>query len=344
LLILKVLGATVLLLAVGFAVYIRFSVPALQKDAEAAIAAVMAAPVPDPVRGETGFARSDGWSIWYEKITPNQPPRGAVLLIMGIADDALGWPKSFIDALVRAGYEVVRFDNRQTGLSDWTPPRAEGAAYALSHMADDARAVLDALDIDKAHIVGISMGGMIAQEFAAAHPQRTASLVPIMSSGHIEDAALPPVPRSTTRALIRATIKYGLWRTEINKVRLQLAYKTILMGDARYPLNVREVAETFLYNIRHRRGYNLRAISPHQAAVGKSGSRYESLAALEMPSLVVHGVDDPIVPLDHGRKLAASIPGARSLWVEGMGHNLPDHLVPGIVSALVSLFEASGEN
>ncbi len=342
--ILKGLGATALLLVVGLAFYIRFSVPALQKDAEAVIAAVMASPIPDPLRGEIGFADANGWSIWYESITPNQPLKGTVLLIMGIADDALGWPPSFIAALLEANYQVVRFDNRQTGLSNWTPPSVEHASYALSHMAGDALAILDALEIEKAHIVGISMGGMIAQEFAINHPERTASLLPIMSTGDIEDAALPPVPRSTTRALVRATIKYGLWRTEANKVRLQLAYKTILMGNARYVLNVSEVAEIFLYNMRHRRGYNLRSISPHQAAVGRSGSRHAALSALQVPALVVHGVDDPIVPLDHGKKLAASIPGARSLWVEGMGHNLPDHLMTEISTAMLALFEASGEH
>ena len=341
--ILKRLGATALLLAPGLLTYIRISGPVLPKDAGAEIAAVMARPIPDPVRGETGFANSDGWKIWYEKITPDEPPRGTVLLIMGIADDALGWPRRFIDALVGAGYQVVRFDNRQTGLSDWTPPTSEQASYALSHMAGDALAVLDALGIETAHIVGTSMGGMIAQEFAIAHPQRTASLVAIMSSGHIADAALPPVPRSTTRALIKATIKYGLVRTEANKVKLQLAYKTILMGGAHYPLNVREIAEIFLYNVRHRRGYNFSSISQHQSAVGKSGSRYASLAELQVATLVVHGIDDPVVPLDHGKKLAACIPGARSLWVSGMGHNLPDHLVPEISAALIGLFEASGE-
>jgi pimeloyl-ACP methyl ester carboxylesterase len=349
----KILAAIVLFLLVaivGAVVYIFMTVIALPKGANFVIAEVLAAPLPDPIRGRSGIARSQGHDIWYESREPQGAPKATILLIMGIADDALGWPPRFIDALTGAGYQVVRFDNRGTGLSDWSPRQSALSGspetpepYTLADMAADAVAVLDALDVRQAHIVGTSMGGMIAQQFALAHPERTISLTPIMSSAHVEDPELPQAPRRVTRELIKATIRYGLLGGVANGVRLQIAYRIILMGEARYVLNVRELAEVVAHNLRERRGYNLGSIRPHQRAVHLSGSRYEGLAGLTVPALVIHGKADPVLPVEHGIRLAQAIPGARSLWIDGMGHNIPDHLIGRLSQAMIEHFEAAAQ-
>lgn len=342
---LKILTAIVVVLLIaiiGIITHIYFSVVALPKSARLEIKQVLAAPLPNPILGRTGVVQSGAYSIWYESREPAREPKGVILLIMGIADDALGWPPRFIDAFVDAGYQVVRFDNRGTGLSDWSPastPSPELEHYTLSDMAADGVAVLDALGVEKAHIVGTSMGGMIAQQFALAFPERAISLTPIMSSAHVEDPTLPQTPRHITRALIKATIRYGVIGGVADRIRLQVAYRMILMGEAQYALNVRELSEIVLYNLKERRGYNLRSITPHQKAVHLSGSRYDALANLAVPALVVHGKADPVLSIEHGERLAKAIPGSRSLWLDGMGHNIPDHLVGKLAQAMIEHFE-----
>jgi pimeloyl-ACP methyl ester carboxylesterase len=331
------------LLAVATTVlgYVLVTAASPPEGAKAVIADTRAAPLPDLVSGETGHASSNGLSIWYESREPRQPIKGTVLLIIGISNDAMGWPGSLIDALLDEGYQVVRFDNRGTGLSDWN---TSGEAYSLLDMATDAVAVLDALDVEAAHVVGASMGGMIAQEFAVAYPDRTASLTAIMSSGHIEDPALPRMSRRTTKALVKANIRYGLIGGETNIAKLHLASRRILMGDTEFELGMREAVESVLYNVRKRRGYNLRATLEHQTAVRFSGSRYERLANLDAPALVIHGKADPLVPIAHGRRLVEAIPGARGFWPEDMGHDISEHLVGTLVREMVEHFELAGAN
>jgi pimeloyl-ACP methyl ester carboxylesterase len=317
------------------AIYLYHSGPALPAGSEEMISAVLEAPLPQLVSGQTGIARSDGVGIWYESVPAQQPSRGAVLLVMGIASDALGWPQAFIDGLVVAGYQVIRYDHRDTGLSDW----GSGNDYSLAHMADDAVAVLDALDVGHAHVVGVSMGGMIAQEIALAHPARVTSLALLMSSAHIEDPEVAPISGDVAIALIKVALKYGLVGGERNLIRLHVASRVILRGEASYPVDVRATAEQVLYNLRERRGYNHAASPAHQNAVRRTGSRLQRLGQLNVPTLVMHGKADPFIPLAHGEKLAQAIPAARSLWLDDMGHDLPAALIEPIGSALQTHFE-----
>jgi len=321
---------------IGYVVATAASPP---EGAEEVIAKTVAAPLPKLVRGRTGHASSDGLSIWFESLKPRQPVRGTILLIIGISNDAFGWPRSLIDELLGEGYQVIRFDNRGTGLSDWSTPGEGSQPYSLLDMAADGVAVLDELGIEKAHLVGASMGGMIAQELAAAFPDRTASLTAIMSSGHIEDPALPGMSRRTTKALVTTKIRYGILGGETNLVRLHLANRMILMGGAEYELDVREVAENVLYNLRKRRGYNMRAAFEHQTAVRLSGSRYEALADLRVPTLVIHGRADPLVPIAHGLRLVEAIPEAKGLWLDEMGHDIPEHLAGTLAGEMARHFE-----
>lgn len=329
-----VVASLALLVLSGAAIYLYQSGPPLPPDTDDIISQVMADPLPEFINGSSGRVRSGGVGIWYESVEPAGPANGAVLLVMGISNDALGWPQSFIDGLVDAGFQVIRYDHRDTGLSDW----GVDAGYSLADMAGDAVAVLDALGVEQTNVVGVSMGGMIAQEIALRYPARTSSLALLMSSGHIEDRSIAPVSGEVAKELIKVALKYGLVGGERNMIKLHVASRIVLRGEAGYPVEVRSTAQQVLYNLRVRRGYNHAASAAHQAAVRHTGSRLEQLRELAIPTLVVHGKADPFVPIAHGQRLAQAIPGARTLWLDDMGHDLPDTLLEPINSALVSHF------
>lgn len=333
---LVVLLALAVMLIVGAAIYLHQSGPELPPGTDEIISQVLEDPLPQFVTGQTGTAQSGGVRIWYESVHPPRPASGTVLLVMGIANDALGWPQPFIDALVDAGYQVIRYDHRDTGLSGWN-----GGDYSLADMADDAVAVLDALEVERAHVVGISMGGMIAQEIALAHPARVTSLALLMSSAHIEDPDIAPVSAATAIELVKVAMKYGLVGGERNMIKLHVASRLVLRGDADSSVDVRATAEQVLYNLRVRRGYNHAVSAAHQAAVRRTGSRLQRLRRLTVPTLVVHGRADPFVPIAHGEKLAQVIPDARGLWLDDMGHDLPERVIGPVSRALTVHFDTA---
>lgn len=337
--VLKGLVLALFILLALLSIYIYTSGPALPDNTDEIIEEVIANPLPEILKGATGYATSGNLQIWYEHLTPRDSSKGTVLLFMGISNDALGWPQSFIDGLVVAGYEVIRFDHRGTGMSDWVDTWDASDPYSLSDMADDGIALLDALDIKQSHVLGVSMGGMIAQEFAIKHPHRVSSLITIMSSGFIEDPALPPISGDVAWALIRTALKYGVIGGEKNMIKLHLASRMILMGEAKYDLDIRDIAQQTLYNLRNRKGYNPDVSRQHQAAVSLSGSRYDALQQISIPALVVHGKSDPFIPIDHGFKCASIIPGADTLWIENMGHDLPEALITPVIEKISSFLE-----
>ncbi|MGJ3262678.1 MAG: alpha/beta hydrolase [Salinarimonas sp.] len=299
------------------------------------VSEVVAAPLPELVTGATGYARSGDLLIWYEAIPPQGDRQGVVLLMMGMGDDALGWPRAFIDAFLERGHMVVRYDHRGTGLSSWD---IADTRFTLEDMAGDARAVLDALGIARAHVVGHSMGGMVAQQFALSHPERTVSLTSIASSANVADAEIRKAPRLMQLRLIWAWASHILRRGgERSLVGVKLAERRILTGTGPWEIDVRSLAQAVLYNVRKRRGYNLRAMRPHMNAMGRSGSRREALGALTVPALVIHGRDDRAMAFAHGEKTARAIPGARTLWVDGMGHDIPDPLAGPFADAILAL-------
>ena len=251
---LKITGTAILLLLIGFAIYIYTSGPTLPKETDEIISGVLKNPLPEIVKGKSGFAKSQGLDIWYESISPKDASKGAILLIMGISNDALGWPQKFIQSFVDSGYQVIRYDHRGTGMSDWMKDWDSKKPYSLADMANDGVAVLNTLGIEKANILGVSMGGMIAQEIAIHHPDRVVSLTSIMSSGYIEDPDLPKISSAIAWQLIKTSLKYGIIGGETNMIKLHLACRIILMGSATYDLNSREISENVLYNMRKRNG------------------------------------------------------------------------------------------
>jgi pimeloyl-ACP methyl ester carboxylesterase len=312
------------LLFVALLIYIFRAGPVLPPETDRIIDDVLRNDLPEVVTGETGFAQSGDLTIWYESIAPDGPPRGVVLLLMGMGGDGLLWPPSFVRAFVDAGYRTIRFDYRSTGLSTWIQEWNRRQPYTLADMAGDAVAVLDALVIGRAHLVGLSLGGMVAQELAIANPDRAASLTLMGTSGFIGD---PDLPGLSSGYLIKSAIiglplfRYRLLGGEKNLILERIAKTVAMIGPEN--LDIRETAELVVYDLRRRKGLNLRAARQHQAAVTIAGARYDRLAALDIPALIIHGTADPIIPVEHGRKLVAVIPGARGLWLDGVGHVFP---------------------
>lgn len=303
----------------------------------------MRSPIPEMVKGKTGFVNSQAWKVWYEEIGPKDSVKGTVVLVMGAANDALSWPLNFIATFADAGYRVIRYDHRGTGLTTSEEGWDKKNPYSLEDMAQDPIAILDTLGIQKAHFVGVSMGGMIAQLIAIAHPQRAASLTSIMSTGDILDSELPQTNPEILPKMISAVIKHGILGGKKGKIKLQLVHKKILMGEAMGDISAKPIASTAFYNLKEREGYNFMAGRHHQKAIEASGSRYDALVQLKIPVLIIHGKQDPVISIAHGRKMAETIPNADSLWLENMGHDLPDALLDTIAERTIGNFEKSLE-
>ncbi len=298
--------------------------PRLPAETDGVIEDVLKSALPEMVSGKSDFTTADGLNLWYESILPAGPPHGSVLLIMAMGGNALFWPPKFVKSFVDAGYQVIRYDHRGTGLSDWMEHWDRKQPYSVADMARDAVAVLDAVGVQRTHIVGLSMGGMIAQEVAIQNPGRVASLTLIMTLGFIGDPDLPGLTsRYFLEVLLKAIplLKYRLLGGEKNLIKERIAKQVSFIGSE--GLDIKEAAEVVLYDLRKRRGINFRAVLQHQTAVSVAGSRYEKLRALSTPTLVVHGSEDQFIPIEHGKKLVEIIPNAVGLWLEGVGHVFP---------------------
>ncbi len=273
--------------------------------------------------------------------------RPVVFLIMGLGMQLIGWPDDFVQGLVDAGYRVVRHDNRDIGLSQdfasagtgnliWQSVRQRlglpvRSAYSLQDMADDALGVLDALGIERAHVVGASMGGMIAQRLAASAPARTASLVSIMSSS---GARRLPGPRSdVTAALIRRPAD----RSEATLVAYGLGFARLIASPA-YPQPDQAIADRL--RVAMRRAYNPAGVVRQILAIGADSNRADVLAKITAPTLVLHGEADPLIPIVCGRDTAARIPGARFVGIPGMGHDLPPEVVDILLRNIVPFLQS----
>ncbi|HEY6874849.1 MAG TPA: alpha/beta fold hydrolase [Candidatus Dormibacteraeota bacterium] len=277
--------------------------------------------------------QANGLDIEYE--VHGDPKNPALLLIMGLGVQLIHWDDGFVDELVRRGFYVIRFDNRDVGLS--TKMESAGMAdiagvlagetkpaYSLDDMADDAVGVLDALHIKAAHIVGASMGGFIAQLVAINHPEHTLSLTSIMSGPGGHDA-VPPTPEAL-EALVRMP---AATREEI--VANSIDARRIFAGEGN-PFNVEE--QRALVERAYERSYYPVGFGRQYAAILASKTRIPALRQLRIPTLVVHGADDPLVPPENGKRVAAAVPGARYVEFKGAGHNLPPSTWPAVADAI----------
>lgn len=315
-------------------IYINLSVPDLPPGTDEIIDTVIQSPLPEQISGRQGYTNASGVDIWYEVIDPEVPPKATLLLMMGISNDALGWPPQFLNVLHDMGYRIIRYDYRGTGMSDWVQDWDNNNPYNLDDMARDAYAILDTEKIDQVHLVGISLGGMVAQQMAINYPDRVAGLVSIMSSCNIMDEQLPSISMEVVKKFIFAQLKYGLVATEKNTIKLHITSRAILRGDAIYDLDVKALAESVLYNLRMRKGYNSQVSVQHNAAVMASTSRYDALSRLTLPILIIHGNMDPFIPSAHSVQCGKAITEAELFQVKGMGHDLPSEYIPLIADKL----------
>ncbi|MDX2170421.1 MAG: alpha/beta fold hydrolase [Deltaproteobacteria bacterium] len=287
------------------------------------------------------FLHANRLRIAYDEFGQRTDP--PLLLIMGLGAQMIFWRDDFCRGLAQRGLRVIRFDNRDVGASTHfdsagmpnvmliATAAATGqpaqAPYLLRDMADDTAGVLDALDIDRAHIVGTSMGGMIAQTLAIHHPARVRSLTSIMS--HTGSPSLPP-PRPEVLAVVLAP--QPTTREEAIE-RGVLTYRTI--GSPGFPFDEPEVRD--VVTRAYERGYDPAGTARQLAAILASGSRVEALRRLDVPTLVVHGREDPLVAFSGGEETAATIPGAEFLPIAGMGHDMPRGIWPQLIERIAAL-------
>lgn len=340
--VLKVLAIFFLAIIILAVVYIFFTGPKLPENTGSIVSEVINSPITEFVKGKTGFVKNGQVKIWYESISPDTVNKGTILLFMGISNDALGWPQTFIDKLTDSGYGVIRFDYRGTGYSDWCIDWKK-KPYSLKDIATDAKIILDSLNVKKVHLIGVSLGGMVAQEFAINFPDHSLTLTSIMSSGNILDNNLPPISKKIVAELIKVGIKYGIKHDLSSQIILQLAARTILKGNAKYDLDIEGISRQVFYNIKKRNGINPEASAQHHQATYKSGSRYAQLKDLKIPVLIIHGLNDPFIPIEHSKYQASIIPGAKTKYFNNMGHDFPPYLEDSIVNEIDKLISSVGK-
>lgn len=283
-------------------------------------------------------ATGNGLRFDYESFGAQDAP--AILLIQGLGMPAAMWPDVFVETLVAQGFRVVTFDNRDCGgssrLADAGVPNIPrsmtrallrqpvAAPYNLGDMAEDTRVVLDATGIERAHVVGVSMGGMIAQVFAATHPQRVRTLTSIMST---TGNPRPSIALGKSRAL-RALLKRPPANPTLDQAVDHLEFVFGIIGSPGFRQQATQLRPHFERVAR--RGLYPAGTSRQLAAILASGDRRNLLHQITAPTLVIHGADDPLVRIAGGRDTAANIRGARLKIIPGMGHDFPPALMAGI--------------
>lgn len=275
----------------------------------------------------------NGIQLAYESFGDEEAP--AILLIMGLGSQLVRWNIELCDELVAMGYRVIRFDNRDCGRSShldgaFVPAIGSGAPlavpYALEDMAADAVGLLDALGIDAAHVAGASLGGAVAQLVAADNPERTLSLTSIMSSSG--NPALPPPTPAAAQALF-APLPRELNRDNIVADAIK-RFRTI--GSPAFPTDEQRLR--WMFGLEYDRGFNPRGVVRQLGALIANGDRRPLLQTIEVPTVVVHGREDPLIRVACGEDVARTIPGARLQVIDGMGHDLPVDLTRRIAEAI----------
>lgn len=279
---------------------------------------------------------SNGIELYYESRGSGPP----LVMIMGIGAQLVNWPPGLVDEVVARGFRVILFDNRDTGLSTHLHgvrvPRLQRiigrgmlgfpveAPYSLLDMADDVAGLLDALDIADAHVLGVSLGGMVAQSLTIAHPSRVRTLTSVMSTTGNRWVSIPR-PRALKALMGKAP------RSEDEAVAHMVNFRRVC-GSTAYPVDEAMYAD--IARQQFRRGLNPRGFLRQLAAIFATGDRTGALRFVRTPTLVFHGRVDPLVPVAGGRATARAIPRARLKVMDGMGHDLPAGIWPILADAV----------
>ncbi len=292
---------------------------------------------------------ANGVNLYYERVGPETGPETrnevgkTVLLIHGLATPMNAWPKAMVAMLVDSGFNVIRFDNRDVGLSEKMSDLGKAniplmmvgykfgfkliPPYTIQDMADDALALLDALNIESAAVVGASMGGMIAQRIAACAPERVASLCSIMSSSGAP--GLPPARKHVLDLLYSSPSPHKRGESLEHSYMFWRA-----IGSKTYPEPEGKLRQ-FLADLADWGTPSANGGSRHFAAIYADRERYKALASIKVPTLVIHGLEDTLVPPACGQDTASRIKDARFMAVEGMGHDFPALLIAPITQAVI---------
>ena len=294
--------------------------------------------MPDEQRTAPAFAKANGIDLCYDTFGDSQAP--PLLLIMGLAAQMIAWDDEFCAQLAARGYRVIRFDNRDIGLSTRFDAAgvpnvsaafmaaAQGkpieAPYLLRDMAGDAVGLMDALGIAAAHVVGASMGGAIGQTLAILHPTRVLTLTSIMATSGAP--GLPPPTPAAVAMLLKPTPtdQAGYFESYVQ------TWNVLRAGH--FPLD--EARDLTRAGQNFARGLNPAGVARQLTAILASGSRKQALSEVKVPTLVIHGDVDPLVPLACGLDTHQSVPGAELLVIKGMGHALPISMWPQIIDAI----------
>ena len=303
----------------------------------------------------------NGIKIWFEEF--GESSNETILLIMGANANCKQWPQEFIDELVSKNFRVIRFDNRDVGKSSWFGKeptynkflkilpafflkiivnrifglvvdkkgkfkfsKSAIVQYDLSDMAKDAVSLMDSLNIEEAHIVGASMGGMITQIIALDYPERVKSITPIMTTPGIQNESLSGPSQELLNAMQKSFVMNLKGRVEDGVVEI---YKQLT--GSRFPFDEKEFRKKLAPIVEH--GNNPFAL--HGAAIGASPDRTSRLNEINVPTLVIHGTEDAILPLDHGIALADGIKNSTRMIMDKVGHEIPEQLHSEIVNAIV---------
>ncbi|MFN3487533.1 MAG: alpha/beta fold hydrolase [Emticicia sp.] len=287
---------------------------------------------------QSGKALVNGIDIYYE--TFGNAPNPAILLIMGLDAQCVIYGENIIKPLVEAGFYVIRFDNRDIGLSTWLNDTwHRSRPYSLEDMAKDSVELLGFLQIKQAHIIGVSMGGMIAQHIAINFPKKVLSLTSIMSSGYMLN---PTIASKFSHKLIFRFVPFVIKKFYIknkysnHKVSVGSYVATYrLLRGKRFEFDEAYFREVFTESIERRKGQNPRARYQQFCAIVASGSRLKKLSQINAPTLVIHGTADPLVNPKHAEIYAPLIPNAKLLMIEGMGHELPKGALEEILPEII---------
>nr|BFE72786.1 alpha/beta hydrolase [Actinoplanes digitatis] len=279
--------------------------------------------------------RSNGIQLRYETLGEHDAP--ALLLIMGLGAQLIDWPQDFCELLAARGLRVIRFDNRDAGLSSALPqlgvPDVRGilggdrttVPYLLADLAADAAGLLDALGVERAHVTGLSLGGMIAQQLTIDHPDRVASLCSIMSTTGDHSVGRPTPEAAALLGMPSAPSREAAIANSIASSRV--------IGSPGFPATEEELL--LRATAKYDRAYNPLGTIRQYAAALASPDRTAALRGVTAPTVVIHGEDDPLIAVSGGRATAQAVPGAELLVIPGMGHDLPRAAWPRIVDAIV---------
>lgn len=287
---------------------------------------------------------ANGTRIEYETFgDPAHPP---VLLVMGLGLNLLAWPEALVRHLVDGGHRVILFDNRDSGLSQffdhlgvpnvvWMYLRHKlglpiTPAYTLDDMAADAVGLLDALSIERAHVVGASMGGMIAQNLTAKHPERVITLTSMMSTTGNRKVMKPRL-----RAL-KVLLAPPAPRSRLDLAARRLAFLMRTIGSTSHPPDQGELMALCERHVR--RAYHPAGMARQLVAIGAADDRTTIVRTIRRPTLVLHGDEDPLLPPPCARDTAAQIAGARLTFIRGMGHDFPRPLLREMADHLLAHF------